>query len=219
MQYVCSICGYVYDEAQQAIPFVDLPSDWKCPLCGAPKSLFEAAQAPAESTPQAEKSNAPLTEDVEDLTELSAGALSALFSNLARGCEKQYQEEARAAFQTLADFFEDLVPEEEDVDFARLASLIHADMDKNYVDLRSKATAAGDRGALRIVTWGEKVTRMAQSLSDRYLESGDAFLQNTGLYICTVCGFLYVGDEPPALCPVCKVPSWKFQKIEGRATR
>ncbi|MPN08269.1 High molecular weight rubredoxin [bioreactor metagenome] len=37
-KYVCGICGYVYDGSQG--PFEFLPPDWKCPLCGAPKSKF-----------------------------------------------------------------------------------------------------------------------------------------------------------------------------------
>ena len=36
--WVCTLCGYEYDGAQG--PFEDLPPDWTCPLCGAPKSLF-----------------------------------------------------------------------------------------------------------------------------------------------------------------------------------
>ena len=36
--YVCSICGYEYDDPD--IPFEDLPDDWKCPICNAPKSKF-----------------------------------------------------------------------------------------------------------------------------------------------------------------------------------
>ncbi|MFA5676059.1 MAG: hypothetical protein WDA65_06005 [Christensenellales bacterium] len=39
---------------------------------------------------------------------------------------------------------------------------------------------------------------------------------NTGVYVCTICGFIYIGDAPPKTCPVCKVPDWKFDKIEGR---
>ena len=39
MRYICSICGYVYDEAGNS-PFGDLPEDWKCPLCGASKADF-----------------------------------------------------------------------------------------------------------------------------------------------------------------------------------
>ena len=38
-KWVCSICGYEYDGSQG--PFESLPDDWKCPLCGAPKSVFE----------------------------------------------------------------------------------------------------------------------------------------------------------------------------------
>ncbi len=36
-QWVCSVCGYVYDGD---VPFADLPEDWKCPRCGQPKSVF-----------------------------------------------------------------------------------------------------------------------------------------------------------------------------------
>ena len=48
-KYVCSVCGYIYDEAE-GIPddgiapgtkWVDLPEDWVCPRCGAAKSEFE----------------------------------------------------------------------------------------------------------------------------------------------------------------------------------
>lgn len=40
-KYRCKICGYIYDDATQDIKFEDLPDDWKCPLCGVPKSMFE----------------------------------------------------------------------------------------------------------------------------------------------------------------------------------
>lgn len=39
-KYKCSLCGYIYDDAKEEIKFEDLPDDWKCPLCGASKSLF-----------------------------------------------------------------------------------------------------------------------------------------------------------------------------------
>ena len=44
MRYVCSICGYVYDEAQNP-PWNTLSDDWKCPLCGAAKALVEIGGA------------------------------------------------------------------------------------------------------------------------------------------------------------------------------
>lgn len=41
MKYKCKVCGYIYDEEAEGTKFDDLPQDWKCPLCGAPKSAFE----------------------------------------------------------------------------------------------------------------------------------------------------------------------------------
>jgi pyruvate oxidase len=37
----CTVCGYVFDEAKETIPFEELPEDWTCPQCGAPKSAFK----------------------------------------------------------------------------------------------------------------------------------------------------------------------------------
>ena len=34
-------------------------------------------------------------------------------------------------------------------------------------------------------------------------------------YVCTVCGYVHEGDEPPIECPICKAPAEKFQKQEG----
>lgn len=31
-------------------------------------------------------------------------------------------------------------------------------------------------------------------------------------FVCTVCGYVYEGDEPPAECPVCKQPASKFRE-------
>lgn len=40
--YVCLICGYVYDPAEhQNTEFADLPEDWICPLCGVGKDNFK----------------------------------------------------------------------------------------------------------------------------------------------------------------------------------
>ena len=37
-KYVCSVCGYEYNGN---IPFEELPQDWRCPVCGQPKSVFK----------------------------------------------------------------------------------------------------------------------------------------------------------------------------------
>ena len=39
--WVCKICGYVYDDNVEKVPFEELPDSWTCPLCKHPKSDFE----------------------------------------------------------------------------------------------------------------------------------------------------------------------------------
>lgn len=220
-QYVCSICGYIYDEAK-GIPeagiapgtkWEDLPYDWKCPVCGAPKSDFHEVGIEKETVKKVEKI-APST----DLKQLTTLEMSALCSNLAKGCEKQYKTEEMNAFKELAKYFKDASAPLENPSMEQLLALINADLDQG---LPSAKQAAGeepkDRGALRALVWSEKVTRIQKSLLERWQKEGEDMLKNTGVWVCTICGFIYIGEEPPALCPVCKVPGWKFEKVEGRA--
>ena len=37
-------------------------------------------------------------------------------------------------------------------------------------------------------------------------------------WVCTVCGYVYEGENPPAECPVCHVGADKFKKVEGDLT-
>ena len=215
MRYVCSICGYVYDEAKQGKPFAALPETWTCPLCGAAKSAFapEAAAKSAAPAPPA----APPAPVHGDMQKLSPGALSILCSNLARGCEKQYKEEEAALFREIADWFAAAAPAAQETGVDALASRIGEDL-AAYPALNAAAVQAGDRGTQRICVWGEKVTAILKTLVERYRREGEAMLRDTDIWVCSVCGFAYVGKEPPQLCPVCKVPAWKFEKIEGRVS-
>ena len=40
-KWKCTVCGYIYDENKESPPFEELPADWTCPQCGAPKSAFQ----------------------------------------------------------------------------------------------------------------------------------------------------------------------------------
>lgn len=40
MKWRCSVCNYLYDEEKEGIDFKDLPPEWRCPVCSAPKSAF-----------------------------------------------------------------------------------------------------------------------------------------------------------------------------------
>jgi rubredoxin len=42
MQYVCTVCNYIYDEVKEGVPFDQLPVDWTCPVCNAGKDAFQA---------------------------------------------------------------------------------------------------------------------------------------------------------------------------------
>ena len=44
MKYVCSVCGYVYDEEAEGVKWEDLGDDFVCPLCGVGKDMFEEQQ-------------------------------------------------------------------------------------------------------------------------------------------------------------------------------
>ncbi|MDO4834267.1 MAG: rubredoxin [Bacillota bacterium] len=40
-KYICSVCGYVYDEAEAGKPFEEQPDSYRCPMCGLDKSAFK----------------------------------------------------------------------------------------------------------------------------------------------------------------------------------
>ena len=244
MKYICTICGYTYDEAKEGRAFKDLPDSWVCPVCGAAKSAFKTdenskplsgakasgAVTEAGSDLDADKKNTDTafsgtvahagngTEEVfdEDMKRLSSGELAALCSNLARGCEKQYMAREAALFKEIADYFSTTAPAVPETDIEHLAALFKKDLESGYPELFNEADSALDRGTKRICVWGEKVTNIQSTLLARWEREGDAFLKNAEVWVCSVCGFIYVGNTPPEICPVCKVPSWKFDKIERR---
>lgn len=198
-KYICPICGYVYDEAKEGVKFDDLPDDWKCPLCGAPKNLFkaEAVEVIVSNEPE------------EELREMNYGEISALCSSLARGCEKQYLEEEASLFTKLANYYNSKAAVKGD--FKELIEKVNKDLDLNYKKAREVASEKEDRGALRVITWGEKVSMILKTLLDTNIPD------DKKIYVCDICGFVYVGDEKPEICPVCKVPSFKLLEVERGA--
>lgn len=219
-KFVCSICGYIYDEAK-GIPesgiavgtrWEEISSDWLCPLCGASKSEFIIQ---SEAGTNETKKPITSTEPITDMIELSPLEVSAICSNLARGCEKQYKPEEEKLFKKLAQYYNNGTLPAENAKLKDLLDLIDKDLNEGFPNSNAVANASIDRGALRALVWSEKVTRILKSLISRYEKEGDRMVENTGVYVCTICGFVYIGDNPPDLCPVCKVPNWKFEKIKG----
>lgn len=219
-KYVCGICGYIYDEAR-GIPdagiapgtkWSELPDDWVCPLCGATKVEFEEQkEASTETVKPVASAVTPIDEEVR---ELSFAEMSALCSNLAKGCEKQYLARESELFTQLAEYYQSKARVPANQGFRHLSEKINQNLSEEYVTANAAANQKPDRGALRALVWSEKVTKILKSLVSRYESEKDSMLENTSIYVCEICGFIYIGDEPPAICPVCKVPSKKITKVE-----
>jgi rubredoxin len=220
-QYICTICGYIYDEAA-GVPergitpgteWENVPSDWTCPLCGAAKVAFDE-KAEVKSEP----SMAPDTQEMhhEAMREMASGELSVLCSNLSKGCEKQYLQEEAKLFTILSEYFNSQNHAAENETIEALLSHVQRDLD-NYENAKRISASMADRGALRALVWSEKVTKILTSLLRRYEKQKEKLLENKNVYVCEVCGFVYIGEAPPAVCPVCKVPEVKIKKIEKEA--
>ena len=220
-KYRCSVCNYVYDESVgipgKGIPpgtkWEDIPHDFICPLCGAPKPLFGLL---GNDTPQV--THNPDVDDahIDDLRELSAGEISVICSNLAKGCEKQRLNTEAEAFGKVAEYYKTKVKVPMGKTFQDVGQMLDSDMSKGLPAARKAATAVADRGALRSLVWSEKVSLMTKALLERYMREGDAMLENTKIFVCDICGFIYIGDTPPEVCPVCKVPRYKIVAVERR---
>ena len=215
-KYRCTICGYIYDEEKEKVPFSSLPDDWKCPLCGAPKYLFEEVieeTKPEEKTEDKVEENK--TEDEkkdEDLRQLTNYEKSFIFSNLARGCEKQYLEEEKIKFQELANYYE---TKENDVEaeLTNVNELVKQDINL-FKDAMNVFDKKNDRGAKRVATWASKSTAIINTILNNYIEKGFDYIKNNKIWVCDICGFVYIGDNPPKKCPICKVPNLKILEVK-----
>jgi rubrerythrin len=76
------------------------------------------------------------------------------------------------------------------------------------------AKADADRGAMRSLVWSEKVSVTLQALLNRFQKEGDAMLRDHRIWVCDICGFVWIGDTQPEICPVCKVPHFKITEVE-----
>lgn len=212
-KYKCQICGYIYDDAKEEIKFADLPDDWKCPWCGAPKSMFEEIiedNGDVFQKKEDEKETMEI-EESDDLRQLSNSEIAYICSNLAKSCEKQYLEEEQNLFQQLSDYYEKYV-DAKDGNLDDLLKLVNKDIEE-FNEAVNIANKLDDRGAKRIITWANKSTNIVKAILTNYKEKGMDYIKNTKIWVCDICGFVYIGDESPQICPVCKVPSLKIMEV------
>ena len=213
-KYRCIICGYIYDEEKEGVKFSDLPDDWKCPLCGAPKDMFveiveEDSNVKEESKIEV---NDSIIEESEDLRELSDSEIAYICSNLAKACEKQYLENEQKMFQDLYEYFDKKIVAKEG-NINDVSEKI--DNDINMFNEASKvADEVNDSGAKRVITWATKTSNIIKNILSKYQNNGVDYIKNTKIWVCDICGFVYIGNEPPKICPICKVPNFKILEVK-----
>lgn len=205
-KYQCTICGYIYDDAKEKIKFEDLPDDWTCPICGAPKVVFkELKEEPKEEIKEE-------VNEQEKLTELSNSQIAYICSNLAKACEKQYLEEEQNIFLKLKNHY---------LNKAKIQNGNLKDIQNNIDnDIKEFETAMNiadkyqDRGAKRVINWASKSTNMMNVILNNYQEKGIDYIKNNKIWVCDICGFIYIGPTPPETCPICKVPNLKILEVK-----
>lgn len=219
-KYVCEICGYVYDESlgdketgiSPGKKWEDVSRDWKCPLCGASKTAFKEVKVKKTiflgAAPEEKE------EELEDLHELSFGELSALCSNLGKGCEKQYLFEEAKLFEDLSVYYQKKTKTDEENNIQKILASVEQDLSMPYKKAKDIALNANDRGALRSLVWSEKVTKLLKSILSRYEKEGESAFLSSNVFVCEICGFIYIGETPPDICPICKVPKSKITKVQ-----
>ncbi len=205
-KFVCTVCGYTAEGDEP--PAV-------CPVCGAPAALFTAMPDSGSAAPKDKSS--PNSVPVSYPKDMTARELSACFSSLANGCDKQQKPVERDCFNELSAYYQSFAEKTETPSFATLKEAAEADLSIHYPRVKAAASDANDRGALRALVWSEKVTMIHQVLLSRYEREGDTMFKGQNIYVCPVCGFISVGTNPPEKCPVCSVPPWKFETISGGA--
>jgi rubredoxin len=222
-KYVCTICGFIYDEELgypegNILPntlWSDIPSSFVCPLCGASKEDFEEQVDIKDSTTTSIKSNDPI--GLPEGLDYTAMQLSAIFSNLSKGCEKQYESEMANLYQQLSSYYGKNPNKESNPNFEELQTILSDDILTNFTMANEIAKKYHDRGSLRAIKWSTQVTRMINSHLKRIALNSPEYLKDFNIYVCDICGFIHIGKEKPGICPVCKVPNIKITQIKRGA--
>ena len=212
-KYRCTICGYIYDDEKEKIKFEDLPDDWTCPLCGAAKNLFEEIieETQVNITQMKNIENEDKIED-DTMRELSNSEIAYICYNLAKGCEKQYLFKEQKIFNDIADAY---IKNEDKIEGSINDIKLLVEKDKILLENSNLvADENNDRGAKRVITWANKTTNIISSILDRYEKDGMDFINNSKIWVCDICGFVYIGDQPPKTCPICKVQNLKILEVK-----
>ena len=160
-----------------------------------------------------------LFDQVQREDERPLGALSLAFSSLAESAVRQQRPNMARLLSALARSFQiqalnamqqDSPAAGQEQELAGVQAQIKAQL-ASYAPAAAQATALGERGALRALVWGQKVTMIQNSLLTRLGKQGAAILQDgQRVHVCEACGFVILKEGAPDVCPICKAPRERF---------
>jgi len=88
--------------------------------------------------------------------------------------------------------------------------------DKMYPRFIDEAKESEDNDAIRTFNWAIEAEKIHEAEYEKALaaikEKKD--LESTNYHVCEMCGYTFVGDELPDICPVCSAPKDKFKEIK-----
>ena len=150
------------------------------------------------------------------------GALSLAFSSLAQSAVRQQRPNMARLLAALAQSFQiqalnaarqDPPAAGQAPALADVQAQIQAQL-AGYAPASEQARAWGERGALRALVWGQKVTMIQNSLLTRLAKQGTAILKDgQSVHVCEACGFVILKEGAPDACPICKAPRERFVSL------
>jgi rubrerythrin len=163
-----------------------------------------------------------LMDRVQTQDERPFGALSLALSSLAQSAARQQRPNLAKLLSALAQSYQiqalnaaqKAAPVEDRVaELASVQAQIKAQA-QAYPAATAQATERGERGVLRALLWGNKVTMIENSLLTRLIKQGASlFRDKQGVHVCEACGFVIVREGAPDLCPICKAPRERFVSL------
>ena len=163
-----------------------------------------------------------LMDQVQKQNERPAGALSLAFSSLAQSAARQQRPNMAKLLFVLAQSYQiqalnasrqETPLEDRTTELSGVQAQIK-DPSQAYDRATEQATTVGERGALRALLWGKKVTMIQNSLLGRLHRQGAAlFKDKQRVHVCEACGFVIVKEGAPDICPICKAPHGRFVSL------
>ena len=120
-------------------------------------------------------------------------------------------EEEKDLFKELSKYYEELESDKTG-SLDDVINMVNSDIN-SFSKAMEVFSKYDDRGAKRVVNWASKSTNIMKVIIDTYKEKGIDYIKNNKIWVCDICGFIYVGDNPPKVCPVCRVPSVKILEV------